>query len=74
MLPGVIVKKKEVFVYKAYTMSSINASDFFFIQVLFFSNTHNQIPGTDTRKKKSDISESWSHLMCQIPDSSWVEM
>ena len=66
MLPGIIVKKKEVFVHKAYTMSSINASDFFFIHVLFFSNTHNQIPGTEKRKKKSDISESWSHLMCQI--------
>jgi len=45
------VKKKEVFVYKAYTMSSINASDFFFTSGIIFSNTHNQIPGTEKRKK-----------------------
>ena len=48
------MKKKKVFVYKAYTMSSINATDFFFFTSgIIFSNTHNQIPGTEKRKKKN---------------------
>ena len=65
------MKKKKVFVYKAYTMSSINASDFFLLQVLFFQTLIIKSQGQKKeKKKKSDISESWSHLMCQIPDSS----
>lgn len=38
-LPGVTVKKKKYLDTKAYTMSSINASDFFLIQVLLFFQT-----------------------------------
>lgn len=44
---------------------------FFLLQVLFFQTLIIKSQGQKKeKKKKSDISESWSHLMCQIPDSS----